>query len=88
MKLTTGDIIKHEKFMDVALLIMRIKEVDGHLKFRAMWINQGQNKSWFLPAPIQEFSIDLNDLHLWSKCMNNNAKCVRHEKWEPITEVK
>ena len=87
MKITAGDILKHEKFMDVAILVMKAKIADGKLNLRAMWVNQGQNKSWFLPVPTQEIVIDINDLHLWSRCTNNNSKCVRHEKWEPIVEV-
>ena len=85
-----GDIIKHERFMDVAILLtadpMPLKE--GGLEIKGLWMNQAFVSS-FVIDPIMEFGkarikIKPGDVGKWFRCENPDTKCVRYEKWERL----
>lgn len=89
----SGDIIKHEKFMDVAVLLttdpMSLKDGGYHIK--GLWMNQAFTSS-FIIDPIRQFGkvnikIKEDRVSRWSICENPEAKCVRYEKWSPISST-
>lgn len=80
------DVIKHEKFMDVAFEVEYAHEMGDVVHVCGYWWNQGTDKSWLVPyrdpntnRRIQytyhgvtnyAFQIKKSDLHLWSKVIN------------------
>lgn len=87
MNFKAGDIIKHERFSDVALLITCV----GHLCHNAKqldiagsWVNQGFTKSYFI-GESDSFSIPIEKLSEWSYAVNGyvGAK-LRECAWLPL----
>ncbi len=85
MKLKIGDIIKHEKFMDVAVVIasdpMPLKA--GGICVKGLWMNQAFVNSYIMSKTVY-LKIKEEDLTKWSKCLDPTAKCIRYETWEKI----
>lgn len=83
MFLEKGDIIKHGVFMDVALLVDNVFYEGENTKILyCRWLNQGFNGTFEIAQPVVEIIIYKENMHLWSRCKNPNATCVRFEKWE------
>jgi len=82
--LLKGATIKHKKYRDVAFQVVRHFDVQGrYLKLKGYWVNQAFVESYVMfDARI---TIEFKDLGDWLICQNPNAKCIRYEKWMPIT---
>lgn len=88
----TGDVIKHEKFMDVAFDIeFSFDRGDGWL-LTGYWLNQGFTKSWAVPyrdkrghVTTQTFLIKNEDLKYWSKViLPQQDVCLRKCDWVKV----
>ena len=79
------DIIKHERFSDVAVLIEKICKLDHKWKVKGTWINQGFVNTWSLGIKAK-FDIPKEKIAEWLLCQNPNAQCVRNEKWLSLSK--
>jgi hypothetical protein len=78
------DIIKHEKFSDVAVLVEKIFTFRKKWTVKGSWINQGFETTY--PMGINaKFEIPLEKLSEWLICENTDAKFIRNEKWSNLS---
>lgn len=89
-KLKSGDVIKHERSMDVAVYLTEepMPTKDGGIFIKGLWMNQAFVKS-FIICPIREFGkvrhrVKPEDVSKWLYCKNPKAECVRNEEWERL----
>lgn len=79
-----GDIIKHEKFMDVAVNVSFVGclEVGAtSILVAGEWMNQGFEKSWNI-GKMTLFDIPVDKLTEWYLCVNPEAdECLRKCEW-------
>lgn len=87
IKLKPYDVIKHKKFMDVAIQITKppIITKSGKLKIKGNWMNQAYVES-FIIGKLKNFGkselvIMPENIKDWLVCLNPHANCVRNEKW-------
>ena len=82
-----GDVIKHEKFMDVAVYVQSVGCLEigaTSIQITGMWLNQGFTKSWFI-GESAFFSISVKDLHTWYLCVDEKKDaCLRKCEWTPL----
>jgi hypothetical protein len=75
-----GDIIKHDKFMDVACQILQITKLDHKYVLKVHWINQG-----FVDTMLMNYTsrITIKKEHLtnWYICNQPLKKCIRYSEW-------
>ena len=84
-----GDIIKHRRFMDIAVWVQKpvIMTDSGKMFIRGMWINQAFVSTFPLGIKMK-YRIPPDKIHEWMICDNPHAKCVRYEKWTPLKKEK
>ena len=81
-----NDIIKHERFMDVAFEIRHIFGPYGpndKYKVKGNWLNQGFINTYSLRYQ-QTLIIYRNDFCNWLICDDPNIKCIRNSSWRKI----
>ena len=85
--ITPGDIIKHIKFLDVAIEVLSVGclEVGAtSIQITGMYLNQGFTKSWSL-GEVAYIDISVKDLHNWSAAVNGKGSvCLRKCEWLPL----
>lgn len=85
-----GDVIKHDKFMDVAVYVTSVGCLEigaTSLQITGMWMNQGFTKSWFI-GEMANFSIDVKDLHTWSSAIDGKGSvCLRKCTWLHLARI-
>jgi len=79
-----GDVIKHEKFMDVAIYVTGVGCLEHgatSIQIVGLWMNQGFEKSWFIGHPAN-VNLSVDKLTEWYLCVNPEAdKCLRKCEW-------
>lgn len=83
MSFRTYDIIKHERFMDVAAEIVAIQPKLHGFAFTVKWLNLGFTKSWYLPVKQQSIYIRHSDFKHWQVALTSPA-CLRNAEWGPL----
>lgn len=82
-----GKVIKHEKFLDVALLVTSVGNVAHdatEIHVSGMWMNQGFVRSWMIGASAN-LTIKIEDFPKWSYCTNEDQNpCLRKCDWAAI----
>lgn len=101
LKLKVGSLIRHEKFMDVALRIYTdpsiIGEIHRGLHFHGLWVNLGFTKSFEI-GYSEELRIHLNNIGDWQVCTHPNvedeqflvrrmSRCYRNGPWIPLSLI-
>ena len=80
-------IIKHEKFMDVAIEITKpIVRFPHKVIIRGVWLNQGFVDTF----PIGEkakIDIKTEDIKNWFYCLEPNKQCIRYSKWQRVSNL-
>lgn len=78
----SGDIIKSNAFMDVAVqvLLTRTNPETGDVEIDGVWINQGYVNTMYINVPAH-FTIKKEHLDNWLKLEGPMTKCIRNEKW-------
>jgi hypothetical protein len=77
-----GDIIKHDRFMDVAFYVSNVDPlIYNEIAITGVWLNQGFTKSWVINKTHVMLNISKDKLSEWSYCEGPYAECFRHEKW-------
>ena len=79
----SGDIIKHIKFRDTAILIKKVFRLPHKIKITGQYINQGFAKTWPLGVKAK-LSISIENLKDWAICMEPDLKCIRQAKWRSL----
>jgi hypothetical protein len=79
-----GDIVKHERFMDVALEVLRCVEMPEYYAVNGVWVNQGFVKSYDIGrADLVKVSKDQKEQ--WYRCIDRSKdQCLRKCDWEKI----
>lgn len=82
-----GDVIKHEKFMDVAVLVYSVGVLEvgaTSIQIYGTWMNQGYVRSWVI-GDSTDFSIKVEDLSKWYLCVDEQKdQCLRKCDWIPL----
>lgn len=79
-----NSIIKHEKFMDVAIRLTRPVISSGpYYIIRGNWINQGFVNTYDIGYKAS-IKIKKEDKKDWLICLNPIAPCIRNEKWNRL----
>jgi hypothetical protein len=83
----TGDIIKHNRFMDACIKVLSIRSIgDKYVNISGTWWNQGFNNSYQItPKPIN-FNITSENKKDWSILKNKEIPCFRYGNWEVLDE--
>ena len=81
-----NDIIKHERFMDLAFLVQKpaIISKTGKLKLRGLWVNQGFVETQIIDHNRKRLTIMPDDIDKWLVCLDPHLKCVRDAKWRKL----
>lgn len=75
-----GDVIKHEKFMDVCFLVSEVSQKEDGFRVVGSWMNMGYTKSWMIDNGI--FFIKTEDIPKWSVCIDEGSNpCLRYCTW-------
>ena len=89
-----SDVIKHEKFLDVAIFVTSLNYVYSHaehlvgFQIQGMWMNQGYDRSWFIGTENISLFISVEKLSEWSKAKESQAStCLRSCEWLPLTQL-
>lgn len=79
-----GDVIKHEKFMDVCFMLSRVFKGKKGIKVSGVWMNMGYTRSWFIEDG--SFEIKMEDLQSWLICTDEKVNpCLRYCPWEKVS---
>jgi hypothetical protein len=84
----TGDIIKHERSLDVAYNVINndIKRAGQSTIFiGAIILNQGFVTTYGIGKYV-EFEIKQEDLKKWLKCIDPEKVCIRYSRWETLSD--
>ena len=83
-----GMLIKHDKSVDVCLLINSSVDDTDSISIKAEWVNLGCMTSWIIPAPHQYMTILKKDLTNWKYCTNpNDVDSLRKGNWAPLGDA-
>jgi len=88
-------LIRHKKFLDTAIRVLRV-ESDGQVyKILGSWVNLGFNHSFHIGDYI-EMNLSFEDLSDWQQCFDHTIDGVaprhyarypmsyRHSRWHPL----
>jgi len=75
------DIIKHERFLDVAFEVTGFYEAENNLLLAGKWINQGFVESFYITGKLDAIRIKYEDLNKWLKLKDKSIKCYRNGEW-------
>ena len=78
-----GDFIKHKKFMDVAVYVIKAYNFDHKMKIKGIWANQQFVKTNLIVLNAH-LTIKKEDLSDWYICMNPLAECIRDVEWRKL----
>lgn len=79
-KIKPGDVIKHEKFMDVCFLVYGVSQKDDGFGIVGCWMNMGYTRSWMIDTG--EIFIKNEDIPKWAVCTDEGSKaCIRYCTW-------
>ncbi len=87
MTLRYGNIIRHERAMDVAFEISKVTGPYGpnqKIEITGRWINMGFVESFHLHV-LQKIKLSKEELKYWQFCLEPRAKCIRYAKWHSIS---
>lgn len=79
-----GLIIKHPRFMDVALLVHRVRGPYGpnqRMEVIGDWINLGFERS-FLIGERQKIRKTKSYFDQWQVCLDPELTCLRNARWK------
>lgn len=76
----SGMVIKHRRFMDVAIHVNKVYHFPQGCKIKGEWVNQAFEKTFFMGMSAK-VKIKKEDLKDWLVCCNTKAECIRYEKW-------
>jgi hypothetical protein len=90
-----GDVIKHKRFMDVAIMVYEVKFAAQHAVIKSgVWLSQGSGTdgtSFRLCSinetgvPPFELKISYEDLQNWEKLAESSEiKKLRSARWVPV----
>ena len=83
-----GDVIKHEKFMDVCFVVHAVGQLEygateAHLQ--GWWMNQGFVKSWVIDFNTVSLTLKFDKRSEWLICTDKHADpCLRKCPWQKI----
>lgn len=82
----SGDIIKHNAFMDIAVQVFFINNnpETEEIEISGVWVNQGQVNTYCINEPAK-FTIKKHELSNWMKCLKPKSDLIRIEQWEKLT---
>lgn len=80
-----GRIIRHERNMDVCYMVMGMVDTGKKYKMKVTCINMGYVESYPLAVDLK-FDIKKQDVFKWHKCLDPDAKCLRHAEWRRLNE--
>lgn len=79
-KIKPGDIIKHEKSVDVCFSVSGVSQKDDGFVVVGFWMNMGYTRSWMIDSG--HILIKYEDIPKWAVCIDAGSKpCIRYCTW-------
>lgn len=75
-------IIRHNRFMDAAILVQSEYQLPHKRVIKGRWINMGFVESYDMHVSARiELSTGTRN---WEYCEDTKAKCIRYADWSPL----
>lgn len=81
------DVIKHEKFLDVAFKVHSFKTYGNKIRVKGMWLNQGFEETFIIFDRPTTIMLTKDKLHEWLilNYEDKGLKCIRNGRWQRLT---
>lgn len=81
-----NDVIKHERFLDVAFKVHSFRIYENTVKIKGVWLNQGFTRTFVIDFTPRTLTFKKDKLSEWLILHHEdqNLECIRNARWVKV----